>query len=87
MVLDDGRVTGIIDWQYAGWYPESGEYGTFQRGLANKLDTLGEQVFPLLSLQVFCVQNSVQGSYVGNIPFRGLNLYSRIEHNRANGPY
>jgi len=26
MVLDDGRISGIIDWEYAGWYPEYWEY-------------------------------------------------------------
>jgi len=26
MVSDDGRITGIIDWEYAGWYPEYWEY-------------------------------------------------------------
>jgi len=26
MVSDEGRITGIIDWEYAGWYPEYWEY-------------------------------------------------------------
>jgi aminoglycoside phosphotransferase len=26
MVSDEGHITGIIDWEYAGWYPEYWEY-------------------------------------------------------------
>ncbi|QKX61978.1 uncharacterized protein TRUGW13939_09134 [Talaromyces rugulosus] len=26
ILVDEGRVTGIIDWEYAGWYPEHREY-------------------------------------------------------------
>ena len=26
LVLEDGTVSGLIDWEYAGWYPEHWEY-------------------------------------------------------------
>lgn len=26
ILVEGGRITGIIDWEYAGWYPEYWEY-------------------------------------------------------------
>lgn len=40
ILIENGRVTGILDWEEAGWYPEYWEYIKAMQGCAGIWDTL-----------------------------------------------
>ena len=50
LVRDDGRISGLIDWEYAGWYPEYWEYVKFFQRHADHRDwkDYAADIFPQL---------------------------------------
>jgi aminoglycoside phosphotransferase len=47
ILVQDGRVTGLIDWEYAGWYPEHWEYiKFFERPCEKGWKDCAEDIFP-----------------------------------------
>ncbi|TFY63573.1 hypothetical protein EVJ58_g3183 [Rhodofomes roseus] len=60
ILVMDGHITGVIDWEAAGWYPEYWEYTTMLKGLQLTAGPDG-QIVPktawqrlVLSLPSFC---------------------------------
>jgi hypothetical protein len=47
ILVQDGRVTGLVDWEYAGWYPEHWEYiKFFERPCEKGWKDCAEDIFP-----------------------------------------
>jgi aminoglycoside phosphotransferase (APT) family kinase protein len=47
ILVKDGRITGLIDWEYAGWYPEHWEYIKFFEGPCKQgWRDCAEDIFP-----------------------------------------
>lgn len=38
IIVQGNKVTGLIDWKYAGWYPEYWEYVKFSERFSEHLD-------------------------------------------------
>ncbi|KAI0922559.1 hypothetical protein AcV5_009498 [Taiwanofungus camphoratus] len=53
IMVDGGHVTGIIDWECAGWYPEYWEYTTMLRGPRLPADNLWLQLVQSLSSNTY----------------------------------
>lgn len=49
ILVKDGRITGLVDWEDSGWYPEYWEYVKFfQRPADNDWKQYAEDIFPEL---------------------------------------
>ena len=45
----EGRIIGIVDWGYAGWYPEQLEYVQFFRALSSDYRDYADVIFEKLN--------------------------------------
>lgn len=48
IMVKAGRIVGIIDWEYAGWYPEYWEFVQFFRGLHGDYRDFADVIFETL---------------------------------------
>lgn len=56
IIISEGRIVALLDWEYAGWYPEYWEYVFTLRGMDNiDWETLGQQL-PSLFAQRYDVE-------------------------------
>ena len=63
ILVKDGKIVALLDWEDAGWYPEYGEFVKFFSALNRDLDwhDYADQIFPRIFPQQF-INNSFLGT-------------------------